>query len=64
MSFTRTQIGSATLAAMLLFGAASCTEPDPDPPIRVSGDPGKAIPETTSTTSTTIPATTTTAYFG
>ncbi|MFN8051149.1 MAG: hypothetical protein U0Q22_06940 [Acidimicrobiales bacterium] len=55
--------GVAMIAGVVLAGG--CSRPDPNAPVRITGDKGKAIPTTavTTTTSTTEPPSTT-LYYG
>lgn len=51
----------AAVAALAVLVAGGCSRPDPNPPVRITGDRDAAIPSTapTSTTSTTVAPTTT-----
>jgi hypothetical protein len=63
MTNPRTLIGAATLAGALIVGATACSQPDPNPPIVVTGNPAKANPPGTSTTTSTTTIPTTTLYY-
>jgi hypothetical protein len=60
MTNPRTLVGAAVLAGAVILGATACSQPDPNPPVVVTGDPAKANPPlpTTTTSTTTIPTTT------
>jgi hypothetical protein len=60
MTNPRTLIGATMLAGALIIGATGCSQPDPNPPIVVTGNPALGNPPgpPTTTTSTTIPTTT------
>ena len=57
-------VSIALVALALLLGAAGCSRPDPNPPMRVTGDPAEAIPTTAPTTTTSTSTTTTTMFYG
>jgi hypothetical protein len=60
MTKPRTLVGAALLAGAVILGATGCSQPDPNPPVVITGDPNKANPpvESTTTTTSTIPPTT------
>ena len=57
---------TATIVAcsvLVALGGAGCSKPDPNAPVRITGDPSKAVPPTSSTSTTTTSSTTTTLYY-
>jgi hypothetical protein len=59
----RSRIGAAGLALALAAGLGACSRPDPNPPIKLTGDPQAAIPTEAPTTTSTTTTTTTTLYY-
>jgi hypothetical protein len=57
-------LSTALAALAVLAGAAGCSRPDPNPPVRVTGHPSQAIPEVATTTTTSTSTTTTTMFYG
>ena len=53
----------AIVGLAVLAGTAGCARPDPNPPMRVTGDKSEAIPATSTTTSTSTSTTSTTLYY-
>ncbi len=61
---TRSRVRTIAALVVVLGGTvAACSRPDPNPAIRVTGDPLAADPPTTVTTTTTTEAPTTTLYW-
>jgi hypothetical protein len=60
MTNPRTLVGAALIAGAVMLGATGCSQPDPNPPIVVTGNPADANPAgaTTTTSTTSIPTTT------
>ena len=63
MTSPRRTVVVVACSALVALGAAGCSKPDPNAPVRITGDPAKAVPPTSSTTSTTTSTTTTTLYY-
>ena len=57
-------VSTALVALAVLIGAVGCSRPDPNPPMRVTGDPAEAIPSTVPTSTTSTSTTTTTMFYG
>lgn len=57
-------VSTALVALVALAGTASCSKPDPNPPMRVTGEPSAAVPEVPETTTTSTSTTTTTMFYG
>lgn len=61
---TTSRRNAAAVSMVCLVGAlAGCSRPDPNPAIRVTGDPDAAVPTTVETSTTTTSTTTTTLYY-
>jgi hypothetical protein len=63
MTNPRTLVGAALLAGTVILGATACSQPDPNPPVVVTGDPAKANPPVASTTTSTSTIPSTTLYY-
>jgi hypothetical protein len=57
-------VTTALVALVVAFGAAGCSRPEANPPMKVTGDPAAAIPSTAPTTTTSTSTTTTTLFYG
>ncbi len=54
----------SVLAVILVaVGATACTQPDPNPAVKFSGDKESAVPVTSTTAAPTTTVTTTTMYY-
>lgn len=64
MSGPRNKICAVLLASSAALAFTGCSRPDPNPPVRITGDKTQAIPSTepTTTTSTTVAPSTTLYY--
>jgi hypothetical protein len=60
---TPRSVSTALVALAVLVGAVGCSRPDPNPPMRVTGDPADAVPTTEATSTTSTSTTTTTMYY-
>ena len=59
----RSRIGAAALALAVAGGLSACSHPDPNPPVKITGDPQAAMPSEAPTTTSTTTTTTTTLYY-
>jgi len=63
MTHPRKVARSVLLAGLVVLGAAACSVPDPTPPPVITGDPADANPVQATTTTSEVPATTTTLFY-
>ncbi len=59
----RTRLSALVLVAALAGSSAACSRPDPNAPIKLTGDPSAVAPATTTTTTSTTSTTTTTLFY-
>ena len=59
----RSRIGAAVLALAVAGGLSACSHPDPNPPVKLTGDPQAAMPSESTTTTSTTTTTTTTLFY-
>jgi hypothetical protein len=64
MVHARRLIPPVLIALAISFGAASCSKPEANPPVKITGDHDLAVPTTGTTTSTSTSTTTTTLFYG
>jgi hypothetical protein len=61
---SRRSVTTALVALAVAAGAAGCSRPEANAPMKVTGDPAEAIPSTVPTTTTSTSTTTTTLFYG
>lgn len=64
MRSARVLAASALVALALVFGSTGCSRPDPNPAVKITGDPATANPAPAAPQTTTTTATPTTLYYG
>jgi hypothetical protein len=64
MVHARRLVPPVLIALAISFGGASCSKPEANPPVKVTGEEVKAVPTTGPTTTTSTSTTTTTLYYG
>jgi hypothetical protein len=64
MSHARRLVPPVLIAIAVSFGAASCSKPEANPPVKITGQQDLAVPTTGPTTTTSTSTTTTTLFYG
>jgi hypothetical protein len=57
------RVATVSVMVALAGGLAGCSQPDPNPPIVITGDPAAANPPVAETTTTSTSSTTTTLFY-
>ncbi len=64
MSRARRLVPTVLIALVVAAGVGACSQPEPNPPVKITGKETEAVPTTGPTTTTSTSTTTTTLFYG